>query len=111
MTITNSSLITGNLGTAGFDTRLMRFPSVSGAAAKWLRQHRQIVGIGINSITIDVNNRQEESHLSLLGGNIYALENLKNLHLLPATGARVFVMPALLKGASGAPCRVVAEIL
>jgi kynurenine formamidase len=47
-------------------------------------------------------------HTFLGSKNIFLLENVGNLHLVPQTGFRVFVFPIKLDGASGSPARLFA---
>jgi kynurenine formamidase len=65
----------------------MHFPGYSKAAAELL-VHRDVVGIGIDTLSIDPGNAQEFSaHLVMLGAGKYQIENMANLDRLPATGA------------------------
>ncbi|CAL1264655.1 unnamed protein product [Larinioides sclopetarius] len=62
-------------------------------------------------MSVDIpNSTFPGTHVTLMEKNIYALENVNNLQLMPPTGATVFVMPMNLKGASGAPCRIFAQL-
>ncbi|GFR22122.1 uncharacterized protein TNCT_131591 [Trichonephila clavata] len=98
-------------GTEEKDASQLRFPSIEGEAAKWLVENRKIVGIGLDTMSLDIpNGTFPNTHVTLMEKNIYGLENVNNLDLLPPTGATVFVMPMKLKLASGAPCRVVAQL-
>lgn len=91
-------------------TTKLRFPSIEKEVAEWLVEKRKVVGVGIDTMSVDVPNRRPSVHVTLMEKNIYGLENLENLHLLPATGTVVYVMPMKLRYASGAPCRVVAQV-
>ncbi|GIY54756.1 uncharacterized protein CEXT_564081, partial [Caerostris extrusa] len=98
-------------GTDVRDKNQLKFPSITGDAAKWLVSNRKIVGVGLDTMSIDIpNGTYPDTHVTLMKKNIYGLENVNNLHLLPATGATVYVMPMKLKGASGAPCRIFAQL-
>lgn len=61
-------------------------------------------------MSLDIPNTRPSVHVTLMEQNIYGLENVNNLDLLPPTGAKVYVMPMKLRYASGAPCRIVAQI-
>lgn len=105
---TSGMLSDGTKSTDG--TTKLRFPSIEKEVAEWLVEKRKVVGVGIDTMSLDVPNRRPNVHITLMERNIYGLENLENLHLLPATGAVVYVMPMKLRYASGAPCRVVAQV-
>jgi kynurenine formamidase len=96
-------------GTTERNASLLKFPSISGEAAKWLIANRNIVGIGIDVMSIDIPGKLD-THTTLYPNNIYGLENVNLVEPLPPTGIKVYVMPMKLKGASGAPCRVFAEV-
>ncbi|KAF8789143.1 Isatin hydrolase like protein [Argiope bruennichi] len=98
-------------GTEERDKSQLKFPSIQPEAASWLVANRKIVGIGLDSMSVDIPNSSfPGTHVTLMEKNIYALENVNNLQLMPPTGATVFVMPMKLKGASGAPCRIFAQL-
>ena len=87
----------------------LHFPGLSPAAATWLIQHRNINAIGIDTPSIDFGQSQLfESHVILLGENISAFENLKDLHKLPPKGFQIIALPMKIKDGSGGPLRVVA---
>lgn len=96
-------------GTTERNASELKFPSITIEAAKWLVENRVIVGIGIDVMSIDVPG-SSTVHVTLLSKNIYALENLNLVEELPPTGVKTYVMPMKLKSASGAPCRVIAEV-
>ncbi|KFM72704.1 hypothetical protein X975_16815, partial [Stegodyphus mimosarum] len=97
-------------GTTERNASLLKFPSIKPEAAKWLTENRKIVGVGIDSMSMDVPNQGVQTHITLNEKNIYGLENVNNLDALPPKGATAYVMPMKLKAASGAPCRIVAQI-
>lgn len=87
----------------------LHFPGLSPAAATWLIQNRNINAIGIDTPSIDYGQSQLfESHVTLLGENISAFENLKDLDKLPSKGFQIIALPMKIKGGSGGPLRVVA---
>lgn len=47
------------------------------------------------------------THRILLGKNIYGIENLANPGMLPASGARITILPLRLSHGSGAAARIV----
>lgn len=87
----------------------LHFPGLSPKAATWLVQHRNINAIGIDTPSIDYGQSQLfESHVTLLGENISAFENLKDLYKLPSSGFQIIALPMKIKDGSGGPLRVVA---
>ncbi|XP_018025634.1 isatin hydrolase-like [Hyalella azteca] len=107
---------TSYLGTDSSDASKLRFPGVSEGAAQLMASHheafgRRILGVGIDTASIDHGPSQDfKAHRALAAKNIYMLENVANIHLLPTTGAEVTVLPLKLAGGSGGPCRILARI-
>lgn len=96
---------------AGPDTDL-RFPGFGVAAARLLVAEREVVGLGIDTLGIDPGQASDfpvHRHVSLPQG-VWHLENLVDLHTVPATGAWVVVGVPRLVGASGFPARVLALV-
>ncbi|CAN8027031.1 unnamed protein product [Ixodes persulcatus] len=92
----------------GYDSRGRRhFPSISPNAARHLVEQRQVYGVGLDTPSLDAPG-QTVTHVILSARNIYNLENLADLSLLPNTGAHGVVLPMKIDGASGASVRVVA---
>lgn len=87
----------------------LSFPSVSADAASLLLE-RNIVGIGIDTLSPDSGNSDFAVHASILGANKYILENVDQLHLLPPRGIELIVMPLKIKNAAESPIRLVARI-
>ena len=82
-----------------------------GDAAKWLVAERKIKLFGIDTASIDYGQSTDFiTHQVLFKENIPALENVAHLEKLPAKGARVYAAPQFIKGGSGGPCRVFAEL-
>ncbi|MGH1384479.1 cyclase family protein [Kordia sp.] len=89
----------------------LHFPGLSGEAAKWLVEKRNINAIGIDTPSIDYGQSQYfKSHVILLTKNIPAFENLTNLDKLPSRGFEIIALPMKIKGGSGAPLRIVAMV-
>ncbi|KAF2368413.1 Kynurenine formamidase [Trinorchestia longiramus] len=94
------------------------FPGLSLELARWLASHGHenghehgIIGVGIDTLSLDVGNSiKYESHVKLLGHNIYGLENVANTDKLPAKDFLVTVLPLKIGGGSGSPVRIIAEI-
>lgn len=97
-------------GTTERKAELLKFPSIKPEVATWLVENRNIVGIGIDVMSIDKPIGMKEVHRTLMDKNIYGLENVNMPEALPATGIKAYVMPMKLKDASGAPCRIFIEV-
>jgi kynurenine formamidase len=90
---------------------VLHFPGLSLEAARYLLDHAQPVGIGIDTASVDYGPSTDcpVHNLTMLAG-IYHLESVANLDRLPATGFSVIALPLKLGGGSGAPARVVALV-
>ncbi len=89
---------------------VMHFPGYSVEAARLLIE-RHVVGLGIDTLSIDYGPSQQfEVHRLTLPAGLYHLENLRNLEGLPARGVWLVVAPLALEGGSGAPVRVLALV-
>jgi kynurenine formamidase len=87
----------------------LHFPGLHPDAATWLVENRQVKAVGIDTASIDYGQSTlYETHRVLYERNIPGLENLANLHRLPARGATLIALPMKIKGGSGAPLRAVA---
>ncbi|HET9956117.1 MAG TPA: cyclase family protein [Polyangiaceae bacterium] len=88
---------------------VMHFPGFSPQVADLLIHQRAISGIGIDTLSVDPGrDTQYPVHKRLSGANKWALECLTNLEAVPATGATAIVAAVKVRGASGAPARVLA---
>jgi kynurenine formamidase len=101
------------MGTAerGMEATLkLRFPGLSPRAAKELAA-RGVRAVGIDTPSIDHGkSRMFFAHRELYAQNVPAFENVANLHLLPPTGAFVIALPMKIRGGSGGPLRIVAQL-
>ena len=89
----------------------LHFPGLHPDAAAFLVSERAIASVGIDTASIDYGqSRNFGAHVTLMEANIPAFENLANLDLLPATGAFVVALPIKIKGGSGGPLRIVAQL-
>lgn len=88
----------------------LRFPSISLEAATLLLQ-RQIVGLGIDTLSPDTANSHYPVHQAILGAGKYLVENIAHADALPPTGAYTLAMPLLTKGGTEAPIRLLGLIL
>lgn len=96
----------------GADTAgVLHFPGFSPAAARFLVEERTVVGIGIDSGSVDPGIATGfPVHGLMNGAGLYHLENLADLSVLPEAGAWVVVAPVKIEGGSGAPARVFAVL-
>jgi kynurenine formamidase len=86
------------------------FPGFSLDAAMWLRQHRDVTGIGVDTLSLDPGNSTTfPVHVNFLATDRYGLENLNNLHQIPPRGAVAYVGLIPWEEGSGGPCRVIAS--
>jgi kynurenine formamidase len=85
------------------------FPGFSIEATDWLLRHRDPVGIGVDTVSLDPGNSTTfDVHVGFLGADRYGIENLNGLDRLPPRGAEAFVGPIPWEDGSGSPCRVLA---
>lgn len=99
------------MGTDRFgDTKNLHFPGISKQAAEYLVA-RKIKGIGLDTASMDPGHSQDFwTHRILLGANLFGIENLAQLDLLPPIGATIIVAPMKITGGSGGPTRIFALI-
>lgn len=89
----------------------LNFPGFSSDATDWLLERRDVVGIGVDTASLDPGNSGDFAvHVSFLGSGRYGIENLANLDDIPAHGATAFVGPIPWEEGSGSPCRVLAQV-
>ena len=90
------------------DTKDLHFPGISKAAAQYLVD-KKVKGIGLDTPSLDPGISSEFwAHRIILGANIYGIENLANVQLLPPVGAEIIVAPMKIQEGSGAPARIYA---
>ncbi|NOU30251.1 MAG: cyclase family protein, partial [Polyangiaceae bacterium] len=88
---------------------VMHFPGFSTEAVAFLVEQRGVAGLGIDTLSIDPGrDLHYPVHKGLFAAGKWALECLANLEAVPAQGATVVVAPVKVRGASGAPARVLA---
>jgi kynurenine formamidase len=87
----------------------MHAPGFSEAAARFLVQERDIVGAGVDTLSLDAAAAQKfVAHLALLGAGKYGVELMANLARVPPAGATIIVGGPKHDGASGGPVRILA---
>lgn len=88
----------------------LSFPGFSKDAAELLLD-RDIAGIGIDTLSPDGSDMKEfPVHHLILGAGKYILENLCNLHLMPASGGFAVTLPMKIKEGSESAVRCVGLI-
>ncbi len=88
----------------------MHFPGLSKAAAQLLVE-RDVVGVGIDTLSIDPGASAEfAAHKVMHAADKYQIENMNNLNELPETGATLIVGVLPVADASQAPARVLALV-
>ena len=93
------------------DASRLHFPSYGADAARFLVQERKVGALGVDVASIDYGQTKDFIvHQVAAEAQVVGLENLTNLHLLPATGALAIVLPMKIEGGSGAPLRAVALV-
>jgi len=89
----------------------MHAPGFSEEAARFLVTERDIVGAGVDTLSLDKAEAQKfVAHLVLLGAGKYGVELIANLGGVPAAGATIVVGAPKHEGASGGPARVYALV-
>lgn len=96
-------------GTPDFRNNL-QFPSISAEAAKLLLE-RNIVGLGIDTLSPDCPQSGYPVHALVLGQDKYILECVANAGQMPCQGAYILVAPLKLKDGAEAPARVFGLIM
>ena len=85
----------------------LQFPSVSKDAAELLLQ-RNIIGLGIDTLSPDTAKSGFPVHQLLLSLNKIIIENLHNTNLLRPVGAYIIALPIKVYAATEAPLRIIA---
>ena len=90
-------------------------PGPSQEAVQWLIKERNVHGFAVETINTDAGQSYAwpvayPCHTFMHGANKFGLQCLKNLDLLPPTGAVIFSAPLKIKGGSGSPLRVLALV-
>jgi len=89
----------------------LNYPGFDASAAQYLVSERQIVGVGIDTLSIDIGTSKTfPAHVIFAARGKYMLEMVANLHLLPPRGFRLWAVPMKVDRGTGAPTRVVASI-
>lgn len=90
---------------------LTHYPGFSLEAAKFLVMSRGVVGLGIDTMSVDIGaTTTYPVHLFTSQHSIYHLENVANLAKVPPVGAIVVVAPIKLEKGSGGQVRLLALV-
>ncbi|HEX2056574.1 MAG TPA: cyclase family protein [Nitrospiraceae bacterium] len=93
------------------DVTTLHFPGFSPEAAEFLIKERAIVGIGIDTASIDHGpSRDFVVHRIVGAAGVYALENIAHADELPESGATLIALPLKIKDGTGGPIRLVAVL-
>jgi kynurenine formamidase len=93
------------------DASKLRFPSFGPEAAGLLVNNRGVVGLGVDTASIDYGRSTDFMvHRVVAEKNVIGLENLTGLAALPPRGGLLIALPMKIGGGSGGPVRVVAMI-
>ncbi len=88
---------------------VMHFPGFHPDAAEFLLNEREVVGIGVDTLSLDFGPSADfKTHTTWLPANRWGLEGLANLSRIPPSGAWVVVGAPKVAGGSGGPTRVFA---
>lgn len=91
------------------DAQGMHFPGFSAEAAQFLTEDRDIVGVGVDTLSLDVGTSMDfAAHLTFLPAGKYGLELMANLDDVPPAGATLIVGAPKHRGGTGGPARVFA---
>ena len=85
------------------------FPGLSVKAAEFLVE-REVIGLGIDTLSPDGTNDDFPVHQILLGQGKYIVENLAHLDQIPIIGASIIVLPLKIEGATESPIRAIGVI-
>jgi kynurenine formamidase len=87
------------------------FPGVAPEAADWLMRERRVVGLAVDTLSLDHGPSKDfRTHYLWLPSGRWGLENVANLDRVPAAGARLVVGLAKVKDATGGPARLIALV-
>jgi kynurenine formamidase len=87
----------------------LHFPGFSAEAVAWLIEHRQVRGVGLDTLSVDHGASRDFIVHHLLGkAGRFGLENLAQLDHLPPRGFYLLVAPVKIETGSGGPTRVFA---
>lgn len=88
----------------------VRFPGLSGDAARWIVNSGKVYGVGVDGASVDPGSSENyDAHAILAKGNLFILENVAlNGTTLPPRGFKLIVQPIKIGGGTGGPVRILA---
>lgn len=90
---------------------VLHFPGIGGEAAEWLLKQRKVVGLAVDTLSLDHGPSKDfKTHLLWLPSGRWGLENVANLDKVPPAGATLVVGLAKVKDATGGPARLIALV-
>lgn len=98
-------------GFVGLDASgITHFPTFSPEAVAFLVKERDIVGMGIDTLSFDQvePTQKAAAHKVLLGADKWGIECINNLSEIPPKGATIFAGALKVEGASASPIRLIA---
>ena len=102
---------TGMTPTAKDSAENFHFPGLDPQAAEWLISQRKVKAIGIDTFSIDYGQTQNyATHQILTKNDIPIFENISSMTKLPPRHFKIYAFPMKIKGGTGAPLRIVAEV-
>jgi kynurenine formamidase len=92
------------------DSGITHFPTFSPEAVAFLVKERDIVGIGVDTLSFDQVEPTQKAgaHKTLFAANKWGIECINNLKEIPPKGAMIFVGALKVEGASASPIRLIA---
>ena len=85
------------------------YPGFSGETASFLCEERNIVGVGVDTFSLDTGNAEGyPAHRTFLPAGKYGVELIANLDTVPAVGATIIVGAPKHERGSGGPARIFA---
>ncbi|CAG0918097.1 unnamed protein product [Notodromas monacha] len=91
------------------DATTVSYPGFHPEAAKWLIESRRIHGVGTDCVSIESPKTVGHTvHRLFAAENLFNLEQLAHVDLLPPNGSYIIVGPMKIRGGSGGPARVYA---
>jgi kynurenine formamidase len=86
-------------------------PGFTGEAAAFLVKERDIVGVGVDTLSLDMGvSTSPAAHLAVLGAGKYGLEVIANLANVPPAGATAVVGGPKHQAGTGGPVRLLALV-
>lgn len=87
----------------------LNFPGISKAAADWIVRSGKIIGVGVDTASVDPGSATSlTTHATFAENNIYGLENINIVDEVPIRGFTLYVMPMKIVEGTGAPVRLIA---